>query len=88
MRTYGFRVSPTDLCLKLRKAHEQNHIVFSPVAHPSRCRKVRCIGSVGDVGPDITQRLEHVFWVLSAFHEVREETKHFTWVYVLPPWLG
>ena len=36
VRTYGVGVDPTDLCLELREAHEQNYVKVPLVAHFSR----------------------------------------------------
>ena len=84
MRTYSFLVDPTDLCLKLREAYEQDYFIVSPVAHPSTFRVVRCIRNTGDFGLDMAQRFELVFWVLSTSHEVPGKAEHYTWFYVLP----
>jgi len=84
MRTYSSLVDPTDLCLKLCQAHEQNYVIFPDVARSSRCRLLRHIRSAGDVGLDTAQLFEFIFWALSAFREVPGEAKHSTWFYVLP----
>ena len=61
MRTYGGGIDPTDLRLELREAHEQNYVIFQPVAHVSR-REARCTRSGGNIGLDVAQRFELVFW--------------------------
>jgi len=68
--TYGFEVDPTNLRLEFREAHKQDDIACRPVAHFSRFHEVWRIRGVGDVGVDAAQRLELVFWVLSAHCEV------------------
>ena len=67
MCTYSSLVDPTDLCLKLCEAHEQNHIIFPLVAYFFRCRVVCCIRSAGNVGLDTAQHFEFIFWALSTF---------------------
>jgi hypothetical protein len=79
MRTYGCGVDPADLRFKLRETHEQNHVEIPPVA-----REVCYNRNAGDVGFDKTQRLELVFWALSAFYEIPEGGKHPTWFYIPP----
>ena len=86
MRTHGFGVDPTNLRLELRETHEQNYIIFPPVAYLSCCRECRGIRSGGEVGLDVTQRFELGFLALSVFHKVSGEIKHYTWFYVLPLW--
>ena len=84
MGTYGFGVDPTDLRLKLCEPHKQNYVVFPLVARLSRCSGFCHKRSGRNVGPDITQRFELVFWALSTFYEVSGEAKHSTWFCVLP----
>ena len=84
MCTYSSLIDPTDLCLELCEAHEQNYIILPPVARFSCFRNFRRVRGGGDVGPDAAQRFELIFGALSAFHEVPGEAKHSTWFYVLP----
>ena len=84
MPTYSSLVDPTDLCLKLCEAHEQNHFIISLVAHSSIFRVVRCIRNAGNVSCDMAQRFELVFWALSIFHGVPGEAKHCTWFCIHP----
>ena len=77
-------VDPTDLCLELCETHEQNYIVFPPiaplplVAHPFRSPRspeVWCTRSAGDVDVNTTQYFELVFSPLSAITRCQGELK-------------
>ena len=84
MHTYRFRVDPTDLRLELCEAHKQNYVESPLITLFPRFRNFRCTRGVGDVGIDMTQRLKLVCLALSALHEVPGETKHSTWLIILP----
>ena len=65
MHTYIHGIDAADPCLELRKAHEQNYIIFPRLAHR---RVACCIWNFGDVSLDMTQRFELVYWALSISH--------------------